>query len=68
MCNTAKDTRAPGAINRLQGESWADFDQRQREHRAAHTPAPKPKRKRVSRRKAETFETRADDIGLSPDF
>lgn len=67
MCKTTKDSRAPGAIDRLPGEKWADFDKRQREHRLANTP--KPKRKRVSRAKArETFETKLDDIGLSPDF
>jgi len=72
MCNTTKDCRAPGAISRLPGERWADFDARQRQHRIDNSPA-KPKRKRVSRAKAkvrgaETYETRADDIGLSPDF
>lgn len=71
MCKTTKDYRAPGAIARLPGERWADFDARQKAHRAEN--APPPKRKRVSRakakiRSAETYETRADDIGLSPDF
>lgn len=70
MCKTLKDGRAPGAISRMPGEKWADFDARQRAHRAANMPP--PKRKRVSRakaaRRAETFESRLDDTGLSPDY
>lgn len=76
MCKTTKDGRAPGAIARMQGEKWADFNARQIEHRLANTP--KPKRKRVSRAKAEATSRRRiadridgydrDDIGLSPDF
>lgn len=68
MCKTFKDMRAPGAISRMPGEKWADFDARQRAHRAENTPAPKPKRKRVARRvEPETYDSRLDDTGLSPD-
>lgn len=74
MCKTAKDYRAPGAINRLPGEKWADFDKRQREHRTANA-VPPPRKKRASRRAAKTRKRIADrfdgldrdDIGLSAD-
>jgi hypothetical protein len=68
MCKTLKDGRAPGAIDRLPGERWADFDARQRAHRIANTPTPKPKRKRAPRREAETYESRLDNLGESPDY
>lgn len=56
----------PGAIARMPGEKWADFNARQKAHRNAAT---KPKRVRKPRAKksAETFETKLDDTGLSPD-
>ena len=75
MCKTTKDYRAPGAIARLPGERWADFNARQIAHRAENTP--KPKRKpRVSRAKAAVRQRNAnrvdgldrDDIGLSADY
>lgn len=59
---------APGAIARLQGETFASFDARQKAHRLA---AMKPKRVRKPRARkpasSETFETKLDDTGLSPD-
>jgi hypothetical protein len=61
-----KNYTAPGAIARMPGETFAAFDARQRAHRAANTVP--VKRKRVARKKTvETYETRGDDIGLSPD-
>ena len=63
-----KSYTAPGAIARLPGEKWADFNARQQAHRAANTP--KPKRRRIARKKVseETFETRMDNLGESPDY
>ncbi len=66
---------APGAVLRLPGESFASFSARQRASqeagRAASQSAAKPKRTRRATkfsRNDETFETRSDDIGESPDY
>lgn len=70
MCKTLKDGRAPGAIDRLPGEKWTDFDARQRAHREANTTPAARRRKvtqRVIKRSKETYEDRLDDTGLSPD-
>lgn len=61
------DYTAPGAIARLQGESFADFSARQKAHRAAAAKPKRVRKPRVRKAVAETYETRADDIGLSPD-
>lgn len=59
----------PGSIPRIPGESFASFDARQRAHRAANTPA-KPKRKRAAKKPAQTesYDSRSDNLGESPDY
>lgn len=64
--DTFTKVRAAGAINRFRGETWADFSARQRAAQLAAMPPKKIKsRKKVS---SETYETRLDNLGESPDY
>jgi hypothetical protein len=78
MAKSCNDYRAPGAIPRLPGENWVDFDARQRQHRIDNT-VPKPRKRTTRARAAATGCNRKrnadhvdgfdrDNIGLSPDF
>lgn len=65
----SREYRAPGAIKRLPGEKWADFNARQIADREAKRIPVKVKRVRRAKAKpVESYETRGDDIGLSPDL
>lgn len=56
------------AVVREQGETFASFSTRQRAaQQEVKKPAAKPKRKRTTKKSQETFETRGDDLGESPD-
>jgi hypothetical protein len=52
MCNTYKDTRRPGAIDRLQGETWPEFLERLR---AIRKPVIRKPKKRVLKARIDRF-------------
>lgn len=68
MKHSHNDYRKPGALKRLSGETWEDFSERQRASQAEGKHVVKMARKTSRRFIRETYETRMDDLGASPDY